>query len=192
MRYLALLCAALVPLAAVQPARGQEVFPVAILNMDKLFKTHKPFQDKLAPIKEGVLDMEKKAQLRQIELETVVGQLRKAPPGSPESQRLQQQAAKLQNELQQFVNKERETLQKREAAEFLAFYRQLEEEVKKYAKDKGLKLVIRQQDGSLDENQPLPEILKSLNRGIIYEDGLDITDDILKALDARNAAGAKP
>ena len=63
--------------------------------------------------------MEKKAQLRQIELETVVGQLRKAPPGSPELQRLQQQAAKLQTELQQFVAKERETLQKREAAEFL-------------------------------------------------------------------------
>ena len=49
--------------------------------------------------------------------------------------------------------------------------------MKKYAKAKGLKLVIRQQDSSLDEKQPLAEILKSLNRGIIYEDGLDITDD---------------
>ena len=40
-------------------------------------------------------------------------------------------------------------------------------------------------DVSLDDNQPLAEILKSLNRSIIYQDGLDITDDILQALDAR-------
>ena len=105
---------------------------------------------------------------------------------------MQQQAAKLQNDLQQFVAKEREELQKREAAVFLDLYRQLEDEVKKYAKAKGIKLVIRQQEGTLDEKQPLQEILKTLNRGIIYEDGLDITDEILKALDARNAAGAKP
>jgi Skp family chaperone for outer membrane proteins len=191
MRYVALF-AVLSLLATGSAARGQERLSIALVNMDRVFKTYKPFLDKLNPIKEGVQEMEKKAQLRQIELETVVTQLRKSQPGSPESQRLQQQAAKLQSDLQQFVNKEREALQKREAAVFLELYRQLEDEVKKYAKAKGLKLVIRQQDGSLDENQPLAEILKTLNRGIIYEDGLDITDDILQALDARNAAAAKP
>ena len=82
-------------------------------------------------------------------------------------------------------------MQKKEAAIFLAFYRDLEEEVRKYAKAKGLKLVIRQQESSLDENQQLQQILTSLNRGIIFEDGLDITDDILKALDAQAAAAAK-
>jgi hypothetical protein len=45
--------------------------------------------------------------------------------------------------------------------------------------------VIRQQDSSLDDNQPLGEVLKSLNRGIVFEDGLDITDEILEALGKR-------
>ena len=192
MRSTSLFALAAVALGAWQTAAADEALPIALVNMDRVFKSYKPFQDKLAPIREGVQEMEKKAQLRQIELETVVTQLRKAQPGSPEAQRLQQQAAKLQSELNKFIAQEREELQKREAAVFLDLYRQLEDEVKKYAKEKGIKLVIRQQDGSLDDKQPLAEILKTLNRGIIYEEGLDITDDILKALDARNAAAAKP
>jgi Skp family chaperone for outer membrane proteins len=187
-----LLLASFAFLSLATAAGGQEPFPVALLNMDKVVKTYKPFQDKLVPLKESAQDFEKKVQLRQIELETVVTQLRKAPPGSQEAQRLQQQAMKLQTEMQQFVAKEREGLQKREALALLELHRQVEEELKKYCKDKGIKIVIRQQDTSLDDNQPPAEIIKALNRGIIYEDGLDITDDILKALDARNAAAAKP
>jgi len=166
-------------------------FPVAVVNMDKVFKTHQPLLDKLAPIKTAAVDLEKNVQLRNVELETVVNKLRAAQPGSPDAQRLQQQGAKLQAELQQFVQKERGDLQKREAAIFLDLYRQLEQEVRKFAKAKGIKLVIRQQEGSLDENQPLAQILASLNRGIIYEDGLDITEEILKALDARAVSDKK-
>ena len=81
-------------------------------------------------------------------------------------------------------------MQKQESTIYLAFYRTVDDEVAKYAKAKGLKLVLRQQDSSLDENQPLAELLKSLNRSIIYQDGLDITDEILKALDARAAQQA--
>src|SRR5688572_21368222 len=163
-----LLLAPLLLVGQWQFASAQESLPIGLVNMDKIFKIYKPLQDKLAPIKEGVQDLEKKAQLRQIELETVVTQLRKTQPGSPEFNRLQQQAAKLQTELQQFVAKERDALQKQEAAVLLDMYRQVDDEVKKHAKAKGLKLVIRQQDSSLDENQPLAEILKTLNRGIVY------------------------
>ncbi len=173
-------------------AQDAAAFPVAVLNMDRVFKTYKPLQDKLAPIKTAAVELEKDVQLRNAELETVVNKLRAAAPGSAESQRLQQQAGKLQGELQQFVQKERGDLQKKEAAVFLALYRDLEEEVRKFAKAKGIKLVIRQQEGSLDENQQLQQILTSLNRVIIFEDGLDITDDILKALGARSAAAVMP
>lgn len=173
------------------PAQDAALFPVALVNIDKIFKTYQPLLDKLAPIKAAAVELEKNVQLRNAELETVVNKLRAAQPGSPEAQRLQQQGAKLQAELQQFVQKERGELQKREATIFLDLYRQLEEEVRKYAKAKGIKLVIRQQEGSLDENQPLQQILTSLNRGIIYEDGLDITEEILKALDARTASDKK-
>jgi Skp family chaperone for outer membrane proteins len=170
------------------PAQTDAEFPVAVLNLDRIFKTYPPFQAKLAPVKEGVQELEKKAQARQIELETKVAQLRMKQPGSPEFQKLQAEAAKLQAEAQQFVQQERAELQKQEAAIFLEMYRQVEEEVRKHAKEHRIKLVIRQQDSSLEEGQPLGEILKSLNRGIVYEEGLDITDEILESLAKRTPA----
>lgn len=173
-------------------AQAADPFPIAILNMDRVFKTHQPLLDQLAPIQEETKKLQETAQLRQVEIETVANQVRKAEPGSPEFQRLQAQLVKLNHELRQFAESGQQTVQKKESAVYLAFYRTLDDEVRKYAKAHGLKLVLRQQNSSLDENQPLAEILKSLNRSIIYEDGLDITEEILKALDARNSAANKP
>jgi Skp family chaperone for outer membrane proteins len=170
-------------------ARADDSLPIAILNMDRIFKTHQPLLDQLAPAREEAKALQEKLQLRQAEIETVANQIRKAEPGSPDFQRLQGQLLKLNGELRQLAEAGQQTIQKKETTIYLAFYRTLDEEVAKYAKAKGLKLVLRQQDSSLDEKQPVQEILKSLNRGIIYQDGLDITDDILKALDARASAG---
>lgn len=179
---LGLLCGILV---ATGTARAEDSLPIAILNMDRIFKTHQPLLDQLAPAREEAKALQEKIQLRQAEIETVANQIRKAEPGSPDFQRLQGQLLKLNGELQQMAQAGQQAIQKKETTVYLAFYRTLDEEVAKYAKAKGLKLVLRQQESSLDNNQPLQEILKSLNRSIIYQDGLDITDDILQALEAR-------
>jgi Skp family chaperone for outer membrane proteins len=169
-------------------ARADDSLPIAILNMDRIFKTHKPLQDQLAPVREEAKKLQETVQLRQAEIETVATQIRKTDPGTPDFQRLQAQLLKLNGELQQLAQTGQQSIQKQESTIYLVFYRTLDDEVAKYAKAKGLKLVIRQQDNSLDDNQPLAEILKSLNRSIVYQDGLDITDEILKALDARAAS----
>jgi Skp family chaperone for outer membrane proteins len=176
---------------AMTTARGEDSLPIAILNVERVFKSYKPLLDQLAPVREEAKALQEKVQLRQAEIETVAGQIRRAEPGSPDLQRLQAQILKLTGELEKLVQAGQQALQKQELTIYLAFYRTLDEEVAKYAKVKGLKLVLRQQDTSLDDNQPLQEIQKSLNRSIIFQDGMDITDDILKALDAR-AATNKP
>jgi Skp family chaperone for outer membrane proteins len=168
--------------------RAEDSLPIAILNMDRIFKTHKPLQDQLAPVREEAKRLQETVQLRQAEIETVATQIRKTDPSTPDFQRLQAQLLKLNGELQQLAQSGQQSIQKQESTIYLVFYRTLDDEVAKYAKAKGLKLVIRQQDNSLDDNQPLAEILKSLNRSIVYQDGLDITDEILKALDARAAS----
>lgn len=170
------------PLAAAEP------LPVALVNLERLLKEYQPLQDQLEPLKGEAKDFDEKVQLRQAELETVVARLRGTQPGSPDFQRLEQQAVKLQNELRQFVETERQALQKKEAGIYLDFYRRMEAAVGKHAKEHGIRLVLRQQGGELDEDQPLAEVLKLLNRDVIYHEGLDITDEILKSL--RSGVGA--
>jgi len=159
-----------------------EPLPIGLVNVDRILKSHKPLLEKLDPLKEEAKDLDAKIQVRQAELEAVGLQFRNVQPGTPDHQRLQLQLVKMQTDLQQFVASERQILQKKDAMIFLAFFRQLDVEIAKYAKAHDLRLVIRQHETSLDESQPLADIYKALNRVILFEDGLDITDEILKAL----------
>lgn len=172
------------------PLQAQEKLPIALVNVDRILKAHKPLVAQVDPLKAEAKELEAAVQVRQAEIETAMGQFQRAQPGSPEQQRLQVQIRKLQTDMQQFVVSERQQLQQKEVKVYLAFFRQLDAEVAKYAKAHGLKLVLRQYETSLDEGQSLPEVMKALNRTILYEEGLDVTDQILKALDAQSSSPA--
>ena len=184
---LAVMCTCFILVKA--SALAAEPLPIALVNVDRILKGYKPLQEKLDPIRAEAKELDGTVQIRQAELETVGSQLRSAQSGSPEQQRLQRQFVKLQSDLQQFINTERQKLNGKEVTIYVAFFRQLDAEISKYSKAHGLKLVIRQHESSYDEGQPLPEILKALNRGILYEENLDITDEILKALEKSASSG---
>lgn len=168
-----------------------EPLPVGLVNIDRILKEYKPLNDKLDPLKSEAKDLDATIQVRQAELETVANQARQTQPGSADFQRLQIQLVKLQTDLQQFVAKGRHDLQQKEATLYLAFFRQLDAEIGKYAKANGLKLVLRQYETSFQDGQSLPDVAKSLNRTILYEEGLDITDPILKALRAPSGSSER-
>jgi Skp family chaperone for outer membrane proteins len=172
-------------------AIAAEPLPVGLVNVDRILKEYKPLNDKIDPLKAEAKDLDGKIQVRQAELETVANQARQTQPGSTEFQRLQIQLVKLQTDLQQFVAKGRHDLQQKEATVYLTFFRQLDAEVSKYAKANGLKLVLRQYETSFEEGQSLNDVAKSLNRQILYEEGLDITDAILKALRTQTTGGER-
>ncbi len=179
------LAAMLVAFGLAAAAMGQAkeaALPVAVLNLDVLFKEDAKVASAVEDLKQQALALDEKVKLRQTELEAVQDDARKAQPGSAEQRRLQQELFKLNAELQQFVARERASVQTKEAKIYLGAYRDIEAVVKGYCKEKGIKLVIRQQTTSLDENQAAPEILKALNRMVIFEDGLDITADIQERL----------
>ena len=182
--------AALSLLAASAAASAQEKaeFPVAVLNLDVLFKEDAKVQKALADLKQEAAEIDEKVKLRQSEIETVQADMRKAQPGSQEQRRLQQQGFKLAGELQRFVNDERANVAGKEAKIFLAAYRRVDKVVKEYCQEKGIKLVIRDQTGSLEGNQSTQEIVKSVNRTVIFQDGLDITKDIQQRLKSAEKA----
>lgn len=169
------------------PAAAQEkpALPLAVLNLDVLFKEDRGVSDALARLRAEAQELDKTVALRQAELEGVQADLRKAQPGSADFRKLQQETIKLTGELQQFIQRERANVQLKEAKIYLAAYRDIEEVVKEYCRERGIKLVIRQQTTSLAEDQPAQEIVKALNRIVIFEDGLDITGEIQQRVKAK-------
>jgi Skp family chaperone for outer membrane proteins len=176
-----------VGLAAVTAAQEKEAasLPVAVLNLDVLFKEDPKVVKALTELKQQAVEIDEKIKLRQAELESTAADANKAQPGSQEQRRLGQQAARLQNELQQFIARERASVQLQEARIYLATYRDVESIVQKYCREKGIKLVIRQQATGLDGEQSAQEILKALNRIVVFEEGLDITADIQERMKAK-------
>ena len=93
----------------------------------------------------------------------------------------------MQLEGQQYAEREQKALQTKEAEIYLAVYREIEDEVKKHCQAKGIKLVLRRSQVQTEGNPSPQEVLKAVNQNVVYQDGLDITDDILKALNERHA-----
>lgn len=157
-------------------------FPIAVVNLDKVFNGYKKHAARLQPIRESAKELDEAVQIRQVEMETTANQLRKAMPGSPDQLRLQQQLIKLQNDLRIFLETERQKLQKSEVSALIATQKDVDEQIKKTSKERGFKLVLRQYPPP-EVNQPLQEVVKNLNRDVVYyEDALDITDEVLEAL----------
>ena len=175
----------LLPVAAFAQDKN---LPIAVINLDKVFNGYKQHAARLQPLRESAKELDESVQVRQVEMETAANQLRKAMPGSPEQLRLQQQILKLQNDLRGFVEIERQKLQKREVSALIATQKDVDEQIKKLCKERGLKLVLRQHDPPAD-HQPLQEVLKNLNRDVLYQEWLDITDDVLKALNEMKPDG---
>lgn len=173
----------LLPFASVAPA--QEGFSTAVIHIDEVYAKYAKHQERVKPIRESLQELEKSIQLRQVEIETLAGQLRGAPPGTPEFQKRQQQLNRLQVELQQFVVKSRGDLQKQEMQAILASRGEVNDAIRAHAKAHGIRLVLRRQPEP-SETQNAAEFGRSLADPVVFADQLDITADILKALAAEN------
>jgi len=181
------LAGCLLVIAAIAPVSAQEKpaetpLPIGLVNIEKIAQQYKPFLKQIAELQEQTKELQSSVTLKQSELQGVGTELQKAAQGTAEFQKLQNQYVRLQRELQTFAQEGQQKIRDKDFKNSLALHRELDQVLKPYCKAKGLKLVVRIQNSSLDENQNPQQILQAINRAVLYEDGLDITDDVLKLL----------
>jgi len=181
--------AGLCTVAAAQEKGAEQSFPIGILNVEKIAQQYKPFQMKVAALQEEGKEANVAIALKNSEAQAVANDLQKAMPGSAEALKLQMQLLRLQRELQQFVAENQQKFRDKDLKVSLSLHREIDEVLRPYCKAKGLKLVVRTQNGSLDENQNQQQIVQALGRGVLFEDGLDITEDVMKLLVEKSGKG---
>jgi Skp family chaperone for outer membrane proteins len=164
-------------------ALGQAgAFPIAVVRLDKILRENARLQSRVAPLKAEASELDKTIQVRQSEIESTQARLARVPPGSSDFEKLQLQLARLRTELQLFVTRERQKIQNREGQEYLLVLRDMEKVLASYCKERGIRLVLRHQEPPEGNEPNLQTVLAALNRGIVYADELDITDEIAKLL----------
>ncbi len=173
--------------AAAASAEGHT--DIAVINVDRLFASHQEFKRRMQLIRREVEESQKQLAVRQAEIDSVNRRLQTARPGSPERDKTQLLLARLQTELGLSNDRQRQQVAKQEALLYSDTYGEITEAVKKHAQANRIRLVLRANDGPIDPNNHR-SIIGAVNRTVVYQDGLDITDEILKQLNAEGTGAS--
>jgi Skp family chaperone for outer membrane proteins len=165
------------------PPPAPAPLPIGVLNLPRIFEQHRGFQERLKQLKGELEEVQQQLVVRQAEIDSVQKKLQTLKPGSEPFEKQQLLLVRLQTEFRLATERHKQQMLERESALYGDTYQALSAVVTRYAKAHGLRLVLRSSDlteGATDQQKTLA----ALNRIILYEEGLDITDAVLQELNA--------
>lgn len=162
--------------------KGADKFPIATVRIDLVLRDHAPFAKQMQEFQSDRKSAQEELEVQQAEAETVFSKLRMTPPGSPQHDDLQREAAKLQTQLRQQVERATQQFQRREAKMFIEIFAKIDVQLKVLAKKHGLKMILRKQEVELREDLPAPLFQQALNRLVLLDETEDLTAELLAAL----------
>jgi Skp family chaperone for outer membrane proteins len=163
------------PPPAVPPTR------VALLDLARIFKNHVHFKQQSESLRREVEQAEQQLRTRKAELQAAAESLQTLPKGSSQAKKLEEQIAHDQAEITAHVNEQKKHFFEVEAAMYYECHREIMAEVERYAKAHSVNLVMRFNGDPYDPADP-KSLQMELNKAILFHEGIDITDEILQAV----------
>jgi Skp family chaperone for outer membrane proteins len=166
------------------PAAGSDI---AVIDTARVFNSHGSFKQRMETLKKAVTETQQKVAVRQAEIQSVQKRLQGLKPNTKPFEETQLLLTRLQTELKLLTDRKQEDFLEQEAALYRDAFAQVEQAIRQYADKNGIRLVLRA------NHQPInPEdrktILAAVNRIVVYQQGLDITDTIIQAVNASEDA----
>ena len=165
---------------------AQETGRVAILDVAKVFKENASFDAKVKAIKAEADQLKVQITAEQDRIKAEVLKLRGMEAGPKRNQMeadLEQQHTRLRTTTRQSESE----LLNREARVYFETYGEMQAVVEGLAKEYGLSLVLRFDSESIDPNNR-NEVIKGVNRAVVFHRQLDLTKLVSDQLNARMAA----
>lgn len=154
---------------------------VALLDLARIFNNHEGFKRQSTVLRGEVEQAERQLKTRKAELQAAADALKALPSDSSQAKNLQEQITRDSAELTAHVEKQKKQFFEKEAAIYYECYREIMAEVERYSKQRGINLVMRF-NGDAFNPADAQAIQKELNKAVLYHDGVDITDEILQAV----------
>ena len=167
---------------------AQETGRVAILDVAKVFKDCDYFEARVKAIKAQADQLKIQITAEQDRIKAAVMELRKMEAGPERNQKeadLEQQHTRLRTTTRQ---NEAELLN-REARVYFDTYQEMQAVVETLAKKYGLSLVLRFDSETIDPNNR-NEVIKGVNRAVVFHRELDLTKLVSEQLNTRMAEAA--
>jgi len=159
---------------------------VALLDVGYVFKKHPRFIQQMDAMKSTVQAFEAQLKLEQGQIEAAGKQLSTYNPGTPEYKALEEKTTKKLADLKVRMQLKRKEVMEDEAKIYMDTYKEVASVVAAFANAKNIDLVLRYDRESDPKTQSVDprETLKIINRPVIFEKRLDISDLILRQLGA--------
>lgn len=169
-------------------ARGQETPGiVAILDVAKVFKDNQTFKAKMDAIKQEADRLKESITAEQEQIKTRAQQLNGLERGTPNRNQLEADLEVQQTSLRTRARQAETELLNREALIYYETYQQMQAVVGQMANEYGLALVLRFDSEPIDPNDRT-EVIKGVNRAVVFHRKLDLTELVSKQLNQRMAA----
>jgi Skp family chaperone for outer membrane proteins len=163
---------------------------IAVVDISYIFKKHARFRDTMESMKKEMDSVETTLKADRDEIAGKEKQRDAYNVGSAEYKRIDEEVARMMAEFNLKMTKLRKDFLDREAKTYYQTYVEISDAVSYYAKHHDIGLVIRFNGEPVDPNRR-EEVLKEINKEVVFQNQVDITPDVLALLN-RNPQTATP
>ncbi len=163
------------------PAAENPPCLIAEIDMGKVFQHYEDFKQKQDELKLEVKRVDTEIRTAKKGIMELKRRSIDLPAGSEQETAMNRAIESLTEGVKKRIESAKKSLMDREAALYWECYQQVERTVAAYARNHQIRMVVRKQTPPEDETNR-EQILKAVQRFIVFADNCDITDEIIAAL----------
>ncbi len=156
---------------------------VVVIDIGEVFKQHAGFNQQLNQLKEEIKSLDAYYQGEQKKMASQREKLGTYNAGTPEYKKLEEEVARMASDLQVEMALKQKNIAEQEAKVYFNTYKEIYKQVEVFADSYGITLVLRHNNVQMDP-QKRDTVLQGVNRAIVFQRNLDITDEVVKRVNA--------
>jgi Skp family chaperone for outer membrane proteins len=155
---------------------------IAVVNLSQVFKTSKSFLKMQDELKLKVKEEDEVAKRMTAELQRIAQKLKGAEKDPEERKEWELQLRKKQADFEEFRKEASRKLQKESSTVFIKMHRITAKVIAEYAQAQEIDFVVRAENEPSEEDDP-QHLMMNMNRHVLYQNKLDITEEIIAAIE---------
>ncbi|MBN1854318.1 MAG: OmpH family outer membrane protein [Pirellulales bacterium] len=161
-------------------------FRIAVIDVSRVFKNHARFKAMMDGMKNQMEAIEQELKVDRDKIKQKEGQRDMQKVGTPDWKRFDNELTQMKGDFNVKMTQRQKDFLEEEASAYHQTYLEVQSAVQYFAQRNGIGLVLRYSGEPIDSNRR-EEILRVINQPIVFQNSIDITDDIIATVN-RGAA----
>ena len=162
-------------------AANVERYGVAVIDISFIFKNYRKFTTEMEGLKQQLDQIESSLTAERDQINREIEKLGTLKVGEPEYKTQDEKIAEMKAQFNLNAQKRRKQIMEQESDAYFRAYQEVSSVVNYYAQRRNIGMVVRFNREPVNSKQR-DHILRAINKPVVYQGGIDITDDILTML----------